>query len=148
MSAMKKTTAVFVAVLLATVTLGVAASPTAEAAGPNEATFATPAPQGNDAECPSGSVEDNIGKCRKPVADVIVCPEGALGVPGACYIFVDKVESKTGKMVCRPGSVEDSKGYCRKPVANVIVCPKGALGVPGGCYIIVAKVLPKVLKAN
>jgi len=148
MSAMKKTTSVLVAVLVAMVTLGVAASPTAEAAGPNETTFVTLVSQGNDAECPSGSVEDNNGQCRKPVADINVCPKGALGVPGGCYIFVDKVESRTGQMTCRPGSVEDNKGNCRKPVADVIVCPKGVLGVPGGCYIFVAKVLPKVLRAN
>ena len=44
--------------------------------------------------CPTGSFEDNSHQCRKPIADAVSCPKGALGVPGACYVFVPKVPSK------------------------------------------------------
>ena len=48
----------------------------------------------NGLECPSTAIEDIYGQCRQPVADVTVCPKGTLGVPGGCYIVVDKVMPK------------------------------------------------------
>jgi|GEM_PF-5498791 len=83
MSALKKITAVLIAVLVVTATVGLVASPAADAR------------PGAGTECPSGSIEDNKGMCRKPVADAHVCPKGTLGAPGGCYIFVPKVMKKT-----------------------------------------------------
>jgi len=149
MNALKKITAAFLAVLVATATLAMVASPTAESA-PLEYQITTQAPGGggNSSECPTGSIEDNKGKCRKPIADAVVCPKGALGVPYACYVFVDKVPSRVGPDVCPTGSIEDNKGDCRKPVANTTICPEGTLGAPGACYIFVPKVMKKTFKAN
>ena len=133
MSTLKKYTAVVVATFALMFALKLVGGATAEA---------TPG-----FVCPTGSIEDNNGKCRKPVADAVACPEWAEGVPGACYIFVDSVEDRSGK-TCRPGSVQDNDGKCRKPVANAIVCPDGAYGVPGACYVFVPKVATKLALAT
>ena len=124
MTTLKKTCAATIALLLAMMTVTLVASPSADAGwSPSDLGVATTYGGGSQAECPSGSFEDMHGKCRKPVADAVGCPDGALGVPGACYIFVKKEITKTG-WACPTGSVEDNKGKCRKPVANAVTCPE------------------------
>ncbi len=50
------------------------------------------------------------------------CPKGALGVPGACYVFVSKdlvlTFDDVWMYVCPSGSIEDNNSQCRKPVAD------------------------------
>lgn len=128
---LKKTAAGLVGTLLMLTTLVAVSAP------PADASF----------ECPTGSFEDMHGKCRKPVADTVACPDGTLGVPGGCYIVVDHEVNKRGHKVCPDRAVETRKGECRVPIAHVTVCPDDALGVPGGCYIIVPKVPTKMIAA-
>jgi len=148
MSTLKKMTAAVLALLVMAVAFGLVASPNADAKPAQFQIVQTPGGGGNNAQCPAGSVEDMNGQCRVPVADAVQCPKGTLGVPWACYIFVDKVKSRVGADTCPVGSFEDDRGNCRQPVAHEVVCPKFALGVPGACYIVVPKVMPKVLKAG
>lgn len=42
------------------------------------------------------------------------CPIGALGVPGGCYVFVDR--ERSGQ--CPSGSYDAGEKQCRKPVAD------------------------------
>ena len=124
MTALAKVAVVFSIVILGMTTLTVVAAPPAAAA---------------PGECPVGSFEDAAGLCRKPVADATACPEGAEGVPGGCYVVVDRSYSRHGRWGCPLGSFETASGECRKPVADVQVCPVDALGVPGGCYVFVPR---------